>query len=422
MSVVEQEWLGVTELRSRREKRFRAFAMLALIVLVSVVAATIGGAGQSLLSTAFTAVMAPVPFAVWWAYARAPRELRLPVRLLAWAATLWLCGSLVWEGFYLADGHLVPQPPGAWDGFFVLAQLLVIAALVIALRLFISMRMAASDAVVVVVAGIVLAAPFVRHGLSHGVTAASLFTLNRPILSIVILMVVLSAALGSAEGLPRSLAMLGLAEVGLTAGTLVYAYAAVQETYRSVRWADLGWEAGALMAMLAASVLVLGIDRPVRFASRGRIPEHPAGSTVVLLVYLLAFALGLGIAWYGVLSDSRSLELVGLSGSVAIGVAMAARARAAIRTAEEAYRQLNRSLADTERARDALALANEDLARANNDLAHANVQIQAMDIAFVDLLNLADQRTNGRLSELVEQTGQELAELLREQLAQGDEA
>jgi hypothetical protein len=82
---------------------------------------------------------------------------------------------------------------------------------------------------------------------------------------------------------------------------------------------------------------------------------------------------------------------------------MAFRATDSIRTAETAYLTLDRALVDTERARD--------------ELARANVEIQAMQIAFADLLNLTDERTEGRIRELIEDTGQELADLLEDEIA-----
>src|SRR5262249_53353329 len=150
--------------------------------------------------------------------------LRRPFHLFAWAATLWLAGSAVWEAFYRAAGDKVPHPPGVWDAFFIAAQLLVIAAFVVATRSFISARLATLDAVVVLAAGLALGAPFVRHGLENGADAGSIVTLNRPILSIVVLMILASAALGTWEGVPLSIAMVGLAEVALTIGNLVYAF------------------------------------------------------------------------------------------------------------------------------------------------------------------------------------------------------
>ena len=71
--------------------------------------------------------------------------------------------------------------------------------------------------------------------------------------------------------------------------------------------------------------------------------------------------------------------------------------------------RLGRALADAERARDELADANQDLAR-------ANAQIQAVHIAYADLLNLTDERTHGRVRELIEDAGEELAELLEAEM------
>ncbi len=46
------------------------------------------------------------------------------------------------------------------------------------------------------------------------------------------------------------------------------------------------------------------------------------------------------------------------------------------------------------------------------DLACANAQIQAVHVAYADLLNLTDEQTYGRVRELIEDTGGGLAEFL----------
>ena len=137
------------------------------------------------------------------------------------------------------------------DVFFVGAQLLVITALLLAMRSLISFRLATLDAVIVTAAGVALAAPFVRHGLENGVDVSSVFTLNRPILSIVILMLVTSAALRSWEGVPLSMAMLGLAESALTVGNLIYAFEAVIIGGLGSLWGTL---AGGMVVGIAQTV------------------------------------------------------------------------------------------------------------------------------------------------------------------------
>jgi hypothetical protein len=83
---------------------------------------------------------------------------------------------------------------------------------------------------------------------------------------------------------------------------------------------------------------------------------------------------------------------------------MAFRATGSIRTAETAYGRLDRALTETENAKD--------------ELARANAEIQTIQIAFADLLNLADERTEGRVRELIEATGQDLADILEEGIAE----
>jgi hypothetical protein len=128
-----------------------------------------------------------------------------------------------------------------------------------------------------------------------------------------------------------------------------------------------------------------------------------------LLAAVGALVSTVGVASYGLLAESRMLTLIGLFASVSIGIAMAFRARESIQTAERAYGRLDRALADVERSRDELTDANEDLAR-------ANAQIQAVHVAYADLLNLTDEQTHGRVRELIEDTGGGLAEFLEEEM------
>jgi hypothetical protein len=217
-------------------------------------------------------------------------------------------------------------------------------------------------------------------------------------------MLICSAALRSWEGLPLAMAMLALAEAALTVGNLIYAFEAVQNKYVDARWASLAWYAGAIIALLGASTLILGIDQPVRFARTSRIPDHAAGSPHALLISLAALLLSCGVAGYGLSVGSHGLVVAGLAACTAIAAAMAFRATESIRTAENAYQRLDRALGETERAKD--------------DLVRANAEIRTIQIAFADLLNLADERTDGRIRELIEDAGDDLAQLLEEEIIQ----
>jgi len=409
-SAIETHRFGTAGPPRRHAQTFRALALLVSAAYAAYALATVAGAPRAMLSPLFNIFMLPVPFVAWWAYVRAPGELRRLIYLLACAATLWLIGSLVWTGFYFAGGSEVPETPGTWDVFLVLGRLLAIAAVVVAMRSLISFRIAAVDASVVCAATFALGAAFVEHGLKGGVSTSALLTLNRPLLGIVMLMLIVSAALGSWDGLPLSIFLVALGEVALAVGSLIYSYEAIHDEFVDSRWADLGWAGGAALTILAGSVIITGVDRPVSVGAPPRIPRHAAGSRSVLLVALIGLILTLATAWYGLFTGSSLLVIVGLVMGAWIGVAMALRARGSIRTAEEAYGRLDAALADSERARDDLSAANEELAR-------ANLELRTMQVAMADLLNFADERTHGRMRELIEDTGSELADLLEEELA-----
>jgi hypothetical protein len=408
MSAVDTHRIGLAPFPAR-VRRFRLLVVALGGAYTAYFLATVGGAPSSLLSPLFSVFMLPVPFVVWWAYVRAPPELRRLLRLLAWAATLWLVGSLVWYVYYFAGGSQVPEPPGTWDIFLVLARLLVIAAIVDAMRSLMSIRMAALDASVICAATVALGAAFIARGLEGGVSTSALFTLNRPLLGIVTLMLIVSAALGSWQGLPLSIVLMALGEVALTIGSLIYSYQAIQDEFVDDRWAGLAWSGGAALSIVAASVIIARVDRPVRVAMRSRIPHHPAGSRSVLLVALSGLLLTLGSALYGLVAEKPAVVLVGVVTGAWIGAAMAFRARSSIRTAETAYDRLDEAHRDSERSRDELSIANQELGRTNVDL-------RTLHVAMADLLNLADERTHGRMRELIEDTGGELADMLEREL------
>ena len=394
---------------TRDQRRFRVLVAVLAGLFLAFALATVLPTPSPALSVGRNVFVLPIPLLACWAYVRSPARLRRPLLLFALAAIIWVAGSAVWYGYFFSAGGKVPEPPGPADSFFFLARLLILAGLVAALKSAVSFRIAALDAAVIVSAGLALGAAFVGNSLKEGLSESTLITLNGPILGIVTLMVIVSAAFGSMEGLPRSFALLGAGTAALTTGSLIYSFQAVRHAYGDDRWAGLAWVFGAVLVILAASLIILRLDRPVRISARAAIPNQPPGSDSVLLLSLSALAITLGVAHYGDAADSGPVALVGLLTSAVVGGAMALRARESIRTAEDAYSRLDRALADAEHARDELILANEELRK-------ANVQLQAMQIALRDALNLADERTHGRMRELIEDVGGELADLLEEQL------
>jgi hypothetical protein len=126
-------------------------------------------------------------------------------------------------------------------------------------------------------------------------------------------------------------------------------------------------------------------------------------------VTLVSIVSPLAVAIYGVETDRKSVAIVGLAFTALVAVVMAVKARAAIRAEIRSREVCDRALAKSERAREELRLADERLQRRNADL-------QAFQLAVVQGFDVIDERTQGRLTELVEEAGDELAALVDDAL------
>jgi hypothetical protein len=392
------------------DRRLHVLCMGAAALVVTYAAAASLGASSIALNLILTVAVGIVAVLGWGAFAKAPAPIRPMCSLLAPAATCWFVGTIVWDYYFIASGGSASPPLGPWDPIFVGAYALALAAVLVGMRTVISLRHAALDASVIVAAGLALGA--VGHGLENGVSLDSLGTLVRPTLGIVMLTLIVSAGLGAWQGLPLSLVLFGIGQVCLTLGGLVYTFSVVEDDYVDLRWTGIGIVSGAAFSIVAAGVIVIGVDRPVRLVNEERIPDHAVGAKGVLYAAIGALAATLSVAFYGHLTGNGAVFGVGLLTSGWVGAAMAFRARNSIREVERAYVELDRAHLALERAHD-------DLRDANDELARTNVEIRAVHAALEDLLVIADERTHGALRQLIEEAGEDLAEFLRRYRADG---
>ncbi len=149
-----------------------------------------------------------------------------------------------------------------------------------------------------------------------------------------------------------------------------------------------------------------------RRPARPRVPGRSPSPVRLLAVSFVAAAAALLIAWLNNLSPLPTVAFIGLSVVLALGWAAAVIARGSLRLLEEAYLELDQALFTREQRCDRLMCENEELAG-------ANVGLRAAQIAFAELLNLANDQSNGQMRLLVEETGAGLAEILSEQLRFG---
>ena len=382
---------------SLADRRLAGAALVGGGFLVVYAAATVAGAPRPLLSQVFNLPMAAVFVVAWWTALTAPREIRALWRLLAIAATCWGVGSAGWAVEFEQNGERVPTPPTVWDIPFAIALALTTTAVVLAIRRSIVVRHVALDVLVIACAAGAVGTAIAERSVDGTLSLRTAAALDRPFFGLLTLVLVISAALGSSDGVRRSTVLLGIGQVFLVTGHLISSYQALSGAPIDDRWCDLAWATGAVVSALAGLCVVRGADPLIRFGPALSPSPHPRGSHVALAAGCLAVAVSLLTVLYGVAGDHGAAIIAGvLAGLVGIG-GVALRGRAAIRAADAAYVALDGALAENERQRD-------QLADANSELASANVQLRLYQETLRGLLAEVDGRSGGRLRELIEET------------------
>lgn len=112
-----------------------------------------------------------------------------------------------------------------------------------------------------------------------------------------------------------------------------------------------------------------------------------AGRDARLPANLALVGIAFGVSAFGIATDRDAFALLGLAATALLAVALAVGATRLTRRCDE-------------------------LRAANRELQRANAELEARRLAIGKALDLIDDRTNGRLYELVEVVGDELAELV----------
>lgn len=108
---------------------------------------------------------------------------------------------------------------------------------------------------------------------------------------------------------------------------------------------------------------------------------------------LTVIALALVVAIFGVETSRDALALLGLGATALLATALAASANEAMRRRDE-------------------------LRAVNKELQRRNAELETRQSAIERALELVDERTHGHLREVVEESGDELAELIDEALGE----
>jgi hypothetical protein len=136
-----------------------------------------------------------------------------------------------------------------------------------------------------------------------------------------------------------------------------------------------------------------------------------ARSTGAFIFVLTALLIGFAISCHGVYSGSQSMALAGSLVSVCLSGGVVFRARTMLVRCDRARVDSGDGLEEWGRRY-------RELAGEYDELRRAHLRVRLLHESFADLLNLIDERSQGRLRALVEATGDELARLLEDYLAQ----
>ena len=126
------------------------------------------------------------------------------------------------------------------------------------------------------------------------------------------------------------------------------------------------------------------------------------GLPIVALVALAAVI-------YGLAAGRSRVVLIGFGSGLAIAIAMTLRAYNSLRKARRSLDLLNQVFAESQQAR-------RDLTATKVKLERKNLELRMVQIAVAQGFTLVDERTQGRLREIVIQAGDDLAALVDESL------
>lgn len=398
---------ALTELRavSHAGRPLARATIVGACFVVAYAVATVAGAPPALLSQVFNLPMAVALVVAWWALVVAPAEIRALWLLLALAATSWGVGSVGWIVEFERNGERVPTPPTVWDIAFALALALTVVAVALAIRGSIVLRHAVLDAVVILAAAIAIGAVFAERSAVYGLSWRTGAALDRPFLGLLTLVLIGSAALGSSTGLRRSTALLGLGQVFLVAGHLIYSLQSLSGGRVDDRWCDLAWATGAVVSSLGGICVVSRDDPLLRFGRPLPDSPHPRGSHAALAAGCAAAAASLGVVFYGIGTDSKTATAFGAAAALVAVGGLALRGRGAMRSADAAYVTNDRLLLRSELQRD-------ELKASNAALMDANLRMRLYQESLRTILSEVDERSDGGLRDLVsDTTGLELDEL-----------
>ena len=397
-----------TQIMRHRRSDLIAVAVIALFAAAAV--ATALGADRRLLELTPPALaIAVLPFG-WRASRVAPATVRRFMTLAVLAMTFQSTGLLMW--FVAKRGVRPAAHPalGYWTPLLYLAVVAAAAAAWTIVRGVLRARDAALECSIIAAAAAAIGVAIANQHMGRsGWAIDAIDAMVRPLLSLLVVTLVMSALLGRGSSLPVSVMFLGAALL-TTAAAQLWASCDAAEGHTAGRGGrDLLWLGSSVLFLLAALAILSRRDRPLRLP-RAAIPgANPAGLAVVIAA---AWAAAGFVLINGLLTSSTVEITAGAAGVTWVSLAAVTRTASALHQTRGAYRALDEAhfALEQERERVEELIVERDAVIAT--LRERNVELSTTQIMLGPLLDLADERTEGRLRTSLEETADDLASWL----------
>ncbi len=335
-------------------------------------AATIANLGTVALNLIFTLlVMAIFP-------AGALARSKLPAHLRGWGALtlgalfLQIIANAIWYVDYLHDAPRLPGV-GLWTITLYVALAVAAAAAWTDVREILRPRDAFLDYSIVVAAAASIGAAIVGHHLTGPWTASIVSNVISASLSLLIVVIIGSAALGRWQALPIPVGLMGASLLFDAAGFLWSSYSFTQGAlYTNNRWPTALWLTAAVLALLIALAVIAGQNQPMHLTRK----PVPGISPIALLVPAgLALAIAAGVAVLGAANANPIALYTGLGAVTWIAAASLVRASTGLAETRAAYNELDAAHLQLEHAHERSAGLVAQLEHRNSELAAAQAML-----------------------------------------------
>jgi hypothetical protein len=319
-------------------------------------------------------------------------------------------GMILWYGAHHGVRPTNLPMLGYWTPLFYLAVVIAaVAAWGVARDVLRARDAILVCSIIAVAAAAVGVAVADQHLRRTGLALGTLDAMVRPLLSLLIVTLLVSALLGRGGSLSLSVGLIGAGMAATSGGQLWASYIETRGGSGSDRWPDLLWFGSSVFVLLAAVTIISGRDRPLR-VSRSAVP----GPNPALLAVVITGAWGAAgaVLVHGLLVSDTAEITAGGAAFTWIAMAALGRTTAALRETRHAYRALDEAHFALEQERERVQELVHERDEVIATLRQRNIELTTTQIMLGPLLDLADERTDGQLRSSLEQTADELASWL----------